>query len=210
MKTLRWAANLFFGNSYLRPFEQSPFVRWLGPILMPLLFRIVRKPYLQAWALLLVIWALLMGSLPSLYIAAAALLDAMSGMMGADSLLFFSWMINLGLLVMGVWGMYYVTRLNLTKLYYWHAEKYPPWPPAGWPSASALYQLERYVFRPEFISLAIVTFIWIQLTRLLLDQGIMAGTPIDYQVYLSLWVPWLVGAVWPVASVFVHRQHLEV
>lgn len=211
MKTPRFTTRLFFGNASLPPFEQSPFVRWLGPVVKPLVFSIIHQPYLQAWGLLLVVWAMLMGALSSLYILTEALLGLLAAFVPEGAHQFFSWMLNLVLLGIGIWGMYYVTRLNLTKLYFWKAEKYPPWPSterSRW--FSLLHEVERYVFRPEFFSLAIVTFIWLQLTHLLAEQGIRAGAALDYQVYISLWVPWLVGAVWPAVSVFAHRRYLEV
>lgn len=205
MKAIRRITNIFFGNVYLRPFEKSLLFLWLGPVFKPLVFRVVKRPYLQAWALLLLVWAVLMGSMPSLYILSEQLLALLDGVLPDNLLLSFSWSLNLFLLGIGMWGFYYVTRLNLTKLYYWRSEKYPPWP-----SASVFYQIERYIFRPEFFALAIVTFLWIQLTHLLTDQVIVSGEVLDYQVYISLWVPWLVGAVWPMASIFVHRQLLDV
>jgi len=211
MKPTRVALQLFFGTASLPPFEQSPFVRWLEPVLKPLVFRIIHQPFLQAWGLLLVIWAMLMGSLPGLYMLTEALLNLLALFVPAAAHQFFSWMLNLVLLGIGIWGMYYVTRLNLTKLYYWEAEKYPPWPSPNqtwW--FSLWHEIERYIFRPEFISLAIVTFIWLQLTHLLAEQGLRAGVALDYQVYISLWVPWLVGAVWPAVSVFAHRRYLEI
>lgn len=211
MKKHRIATQLFFGNGSLPPFERSPFVRWLGPVIKPFVFRIIQQPFLQAWGLLFVIWAMLMGTIPSLYILTEALLNLLAIFVPEAAHQFFSWMLNLLLLGIGIWGMYYVTRLNLTKLYYWKAEKYPPWPsPEKTRWYSLWYELERYVLRPEFISLAIVTFIWLQLTHLLAEKSMRVGIAFDYQMYITLWVPWLVGAVWPVLSVFVHRRYLDV
>ena len=205
--TTKRLGQLLFANSYLCPFEQSFFFQWLGPFLKPVILRLVRRDYLQAWSLLFLAWGLAMASLPTLQLLVSQLIGLLSwfNLVPGVILAPLSTMLNIGFTMLEVWGVYYVGRLTLTKLYYWREDKYP-----AWPTNSILYQIDRYIFRPEFFSFVLVTLFWIQLTNFLVTSEQIHFGQVDWVLYVELWVPWMGGALWPVVSIFFHKQLLEI
>ena len=199
-------SRLLFANSYLLPFEQSIFFNWLGPKLKPWVVRVVHRDYLQAWTLLFLVWSAAMVALFSgsrlLNVSGDYLLKV--DILPSEIITVFLFLANGFIGLFQVWGLYYITRLHLTKLFYWHRDKYP-----DWPTRSILFQMDRYVFRPEVFSLLLVTFFWLQLGSFMTSNDLNLVQTGGWLMNLQLWIPWIGGALWPMVSIFYHRQVLE-
>jgi len=196
---------LLFKNSYLPLFQRTLLYQLFEPWISPIINRFIRNPFLKQWAILVAIWTVGMLSLPSLTIAGSILHLCVTYLF--PSLVIPVQMIIDGLLAtIQVWGMYYICRITITKLFYWDQHKYP-----GWPSASIWFQMDRYLFRPEVFSMLLITLIWILLGNRLVEIAWIrtnySWTGFDW---FEFWLPWCLGCLWPVMSIFRHRQMLEV
>jgi len=197
---------VLFANSYMRPFEQSFFFTLYAPMLKPWVQRVVQREYMQPWTLLFVIWAIAMAALPTITFLSSFLLQGLSQFTSIPRGLITTAILLVQLLIGGieVWGIYYITRLHLTKLFYWHRSKYP-----DWPNRPIWFQMDRYMFRPEVFALVFVTFFWLQLGNFMQYNDLLALQNGGWISLIQLWLPWVGGAVWPMVSIFYHRQLLE-
>ena len=195
-----------FANSYLRPFEQSFFFRLYAPVLKPWVQRVVEKEYMQPWTLLFIVWGIAMAALPTFSLLSTFSLDAISQLNIIPDLFIATASLLVQLLIglLEVWGIYYITRLHLTKLFYWHQGKYP-----DWPNRPIWFQMDRYLFRPEVFALVFVTFFWLQLGNFMHNNDLHVLQDAGPLSVIQLWIPWLGGALWPMVSIFYHRQVLE-
>ena len=175
-------------------------------MLKPWVQRVVQREYMQPWTLLFIIWAIAMAALPTVSFLTTFLLSGLSQLSIIPNL-FITTAVLLVQLFIGlveVWGIYYITRLHLTKLFYWHRDKYP-----DWPNRPIWFQMDRYVFRPEFFALAFVTFFWLQLGNYMQNNDLLSLQNGGWVSLIQLCLPWVGGALWPMVSIFYHRQLLE-
>jgi hypothetical protein len=193
-----------FANSQLPLFQQTFFFKLFAPAVLPLVRRWVKHDYMQSWVLFMMIWAIAMLVLPivrdfmTIFLSQVDLylVDEISSPLSIG----IQWLLD----AIQVWGLYYIIRLHITKNFYWCAEKYP-----DWPTRSIFIQMDRYIYRPEVFALLMVTFFWILLNNYLSVNGLPPkGQQLDWMDYLQLWLPWFIGGLWPMVSVFYHKQTL--